>query len=120
MTREIKENFDDISNIILFFFSVKETIYLIVFILFIKQYNTNAGLLEVGKSLYYIDNPKTKKKYDFTQGYEIFLACLLYNHPFIKLIHFILTKNGRTFEDLFPNKALCAIKLMRKAEEMLQ
>jgi hypothetical protein len=71
--------------------------------------------LEVGSSLFYIDDPKTKKKYNFNTGYEVFIACLLHNHPATNLIHILLTKTGRTFEDIFPNKAICAIKLMKKA-----
>lgn len=31
-----------------------------------------------------------------------------------------MTKIGKTLEDFFPSKSLCAIKLMTKAEELLQ
>ena len=71
-------------------------------------------------SLFYIDDPKTKKKYDFKTGYQVFFACLLYNHPFYNFMNFILTKIGTTLEEALPNKAICAIKLMKKTEEILQ
>lgn len=74
----------------------------------------------MASSLFYMDDPKTKKKYDFNSGYQVFFACLLYNHPICNLLHFILTKFGKTIEDMFSNKAVCAMKLMAKAEELLQ
>jgi len=77
--------------------SVKETFYLVIFFIIVKQYNRNSGLLKVAESLFYIDDPKTKEKYDFKSGYQVFIACLLYNHPASRLLHFLLTKVGRTF-----------------------
>ena len=65
--------------------------------------------------MYYIDDPKTKKKYNFKNGYEVFIACTLHNHPLSNLLHLIFTKFGKTFEDFLPNKSICAIKLMTKA-----
>ncbi len=120
ITRKINENFDDVSEILLFFLSVKETFYIVIFFIFIKHYNRNSGLLELADSLFYIDDPKTKKKYDFRTGYQVFFACLLYNHPLYKFINFILTKLGTTLEEALPKKAVCAIKLMKKTEEILQ
>jgi hypothetical protein len=35
-------------------------------------------------------------------------------------MNFILTKIGTTLEETLPNKAICAIKLMKKTEEILQ
>ena len=113
-TREINENFDDISEILLFFLSVKETFYIVIFFIFVKHYNRNSGLLEVADSLFYIDDPKSKKKYDFRSGYQVFFACLLYNHPVYNFINFIMTKLGTTLEEALPNKAINAIKLMKK------
>jgi len=101
--------------VLLFFLSVKETLYILLFVIFIKQYNRNSGLLDVGSSLFYIDNPKTKMKYDFNRGFDVFVACLFHNHPVTNLIQFIMTKMGKTLEDFFPAKAFCAIKLMAKA-----
>ncbi len=71
-------------------------------------------------SLFYIDDPKTKKKYDFRTGYQVFFACLLYKHPFYNFMNFIMKKMGTTLEETLPNKAICAIKLMKKTEEILQ
>jgi hypothetical protein len=116
----IKENFDDFGETILFFLSVKETFYFIIFIIFIRQYNKNSGYLEIGDSLYYIDDPKTKKKYNFKKGYEVFLACMLHNHFLSKFCNFIFAKFGKTTHDYLPNKSICAISLINKAEELLQ
>lgn len=91
-----------------------------MFIVFIKQYNRNSGLLEVGASLFYINDPKTKKKYDFSGGFDVFVACLFHNHPVTNFIEYLMNKLGKTLEDFFPNKSFCAIKLMTKAEEILQ
>lgn len=46
--------------------------------------------------LFYVDDPKTKMKYDFGKGYEVFLACLFHNHPLINVVQFLLTKMGKT------------------------
>lgn len=62
----------------------------------IQQYNKNSGLLEIGAMLFYVDDPKTKMKYDFGKGYEVFLACLFHNHPLINVVQFLLTKMGKT------------------------
>lgn len=91
-----------------------------MFIIFIQQYNRNSGLLEIGSKLFYVDDPKTKRKYDFNRGYEVFVACLLHNHVVMNGVRFLLVKMGKTSEEFFPSKAYCAIKLMGKAEEILQ
>lgn len=93
---------------------------MVAFFVFIKHYNRNSGLLEIADSLYYIDDPKTKKKFNFRSGYQVFFACLLYNHPLYKIINFIMVKLGSSLEEALPNKAVCAIKLMKKTEEILQ
>lgn len=95
-TKQINENFDDVSQVLLFFLSVNQTLYAIVFIVLIQQYNRNAGLLEIGRRLFYVDEARTKRKYDFTQGYEVFVACLFHNHTLTNLIQFLMTKMGRT------------------------
>lgn len=41
----IKQTFDDISQTFLFFLSVKETFYMIIFFIFVQQYNKNSGYL---------------------------------------------------------------------------
>jgi hypothetical protein len=94
LTREVNENFDDLSEVLLFFLSVSETFYIVVFVLFVKHYNRNSGLLEIADSLYYIDDPKTKQKFNFRSGYQVFFACLLYSNPLYKIINFIMVKLG--------------------------
>ena len=83
-----------------------------MFYIFVKQYNKNSGYLEVASSLYYIDDPKTKNKYNFKSGYEVVLICWLHNHFISKLINLVLVNFGKTINDYLPNKSLCAINLI--------
>jgi hypothetical protein len=58
--------------------------------------------------------------YHFDKGYETFLACFLRGHFLFNAINFILKKFGKTLYDYLPNKSICAISLMNKAEILLQ
>lgn len=51
------ENFDNIINSVLFYLSIKQTFYFLIFLVLVQQYNRNSGFLTVGRSLYYVDDP---------------------------------------------------------------
>lgn len=73
------QNFDDITAPILFFLSLMETFFFLLYILIIKNYANNALFLKIADSLTYLED-STGRHHNFKSGPGVFFACLIHNN----------------------------------------
>lgn len=115
----VTQDFDDITAPILFFLSVSQTIFLIVYLLFLKNYANNALKLRIADTLVYISQPNGKH-YDFKSGFAVFLACFFHNHAFFEALDRLLYALCQTeYKKLLPLKAQLAIDMINYGEDCL-
>lgn len=94
-TNIVTQNFDDITAPLLFFLSISQTMFYICYLLFLRNYSNNALNLRIADSVVYIPD-SYGKHYNFKSGIACFLACLIYKHPFIKVLDNLLYRLRQT------------------------
>lgn len=92
----VTQNFDDITAVLVFFLSLSQTLFLIAYFLFLKQYTTNSMYLYIADNLVYIKNLKTNRHHNFKSGIYVFIACLMHKHHLIEAIDVLLYKFFQT------------------------
>ena len=83
------QNFDDITSPILFFVSLIETLFFMVYFCFVKNYNNNAFHLKLADSTVFLEDGNNKH-YNFKSGPSVFTACLLHNNFLVQIIDAVL------------------------------
>lgn len=78
-TNIVTQNFDDITAPILFFLSLSQTLFYIIYILLLKNYANNALKLRIADTLVYVSDP-SGRHHNFKSGFSVFLACLVHQH----------------------------------------
>ena len=85
------QNFDDITEPILFFVSLIETLFFLVYFACIKNYNNNAFNLRLADSVVYQEDGH-QRHYNFKSGAAVYVACLLHNNFVTVFLDFVLYK----------------------------
>ena len=78
-TNIVTQNFDDITAPILFFLSLSQTLFYIIYVLLLKNYANNALKLRIADTLVYVADP-SGRHHDFKSGLSVFFACLIHQH----------------------------------------
>ena len=86
---EYNQNFDDITAPILFFVSLIETLFFLIYFSCIKNYDNNAFYLRIGDSVVYMEDGN-HHHYNFKSGPSVFLACLFHENPLVVIIDAVL------------------------------
>lgn len=115
----VTSNFDDATVPLLFFLSLSQTIFFLVYLLFLKNYANNALRLRIADTLVYISQPDGKH-YNFKSGVAVFIACLFHNHAFFELLDKVLYALFQTeYKKCLPLKAQLAIDMINYGEDCL-
>ena len=82
------QKFEDITAPLLFFLSVSQTLFYLVYLLFLRNYSNNCLYLRIADSLAYL--PAQSGHHDFRSGSAVFVACLIHNHKLVQGIDLVL------------------------------
>lgn len=111
-TYVVTEQFDDITAPLLFFLSISQTLFYLVYLLFLRNYTNNALALKIADSLVYIPASSGEHR-NFKNTPATFFACLLRGHPFISLLDTFLYRFCQTtFKQCLPLSLQLAIDMI--------
>jgi hypothetical protein len=111
-TYVVTEQFDDITAPLLFFLSISQTLFYLVYLLFLRNYTNNAFALKIADSLVYIAAPSGEHR-DFKNTPATFFACLLHRHPLLSLLDALLYRFCQTtFKQCLPLSLQLAIDMI--------
>jgi hypothetical protein len=75
--------------------SISQTIFLLAYLLFLRNYGNNALSLKIADTLVFIYSP-TGAHHNFKSGMATVVACLLHNHPLVGWLNAFLYRFYQT------------------------
>lgn len=118
-TNVYTENFDDITAPIVFFLSLLQTSFYLIYIIIIRNYANNALFLRIADSVVFIEDG-AGRHYNFKSGPSVFFACLIHNNKITQAIDYLLYRFCETHIKRFLSlKAQLTIKMIDYGERCL-
>lgn len=113
------EIFDDITAPLLFFIALSQTLFFLVYVGFLRNYNNNCLKLRLADSIVYILDPDGRH-YNFKGGFSIFMACMLHGHLLIRLLDLLLYRVWEThYRRFLPIRAQMALRMIEYGQNCM-
>jgi hypothetical protein len=111
--------FDDVTAPILFFVSLIETLFFLIYAFCLKNYNNNALYLRIADSVVYLEDSH-HRHYNFKNGAAVFIACLLHNNFIVKALDWAMYRTCETeVKKMLSLKAQLTIKMIDFGQKCL-